>query len=57
MPLALCLALAVLFWGMSAHWVLLLCDGMTQKLWLRAKGFKRQRKPTEVEKTDATALV
>ena len=42
-----CLSCAVLFWGMSAHWVTLLCDGLTQKMWLRAKGFRKQRKPTD----------
>ena len=43
------LCFAVLFWGMSAHWVHLLCDGLTQKMWLRAKGYRRQRKPSEPE--------
>jgi hypothetical protein len=33
----------VLFWGMSAHWVSLLCEGLTQKMWLRSKGYKRTR--------------
>jgi len=49
-----CLCFAVLFWGMSAHWVHLLCDGLTQKMWLRAKGYKRPRKPAE---PDYAALV
>ena len=38
------LAFAVLFLGMSAHWTWLLCTGLTQKLFLRAKGWRR-RKP------------
>jgi len=38
-----CLVFAVLFWGMSAHWVSLLCEGLTQKMWLRSKGYKRTR--------------
>ena len=50
-----CLCFAVLFWGMSAHWVKLLCEGLTQKMWLRAKGFRRQRKPLDAP--DVTALV
>jgi len=37
------LAFAVLFLGMSAHWAWLICQGLTQKLWLRAKGWKRKR--------------
>jgi len=39
------LAFAVLFWGMGLHWVLLMCSGMSQKLWLKAKGlnFGRRR--------------
>ena len=50
-----CLCCAVLFWGMSAHWVALLCDGLTQKMWLREKGFRKIRKPPSLP--DATALV
>ena len=51
-----CLMFAVLFWGMSAHWVILLCDGLTQKMWLRAKGFRRAKKPSGPE-VDGTSLV
>jgi len=50
-----CLALAVLFWGMSAHWVKLLCDGISQKVWLRAQGYRKPRKPTTP--TAGTTLV
>jgi hypothetical protein len=49
-----CLVFAVLFWGMSLHWVWLLGEGLSQKLWLRAKGYKKPRKPTAA---DGTALV
>lgn len=41
------LCFGVLFWGMSAHWVILLCSGLTQKLWLRAQGYRRNRKPAD----------
>ena len=41
------LCFAVLFWGMSIHWVFLLADGLTQKLWLRSKGYRKARKPAE----------
>ena len=51
-----CLMFAVLFWGMSAHWVHLLCDGLTQKMWLKAKGYKRPQKPRGFP-NDASALV
>ena len=51
-----CLCFAVLFWGMSAHWVHLQCVGLRQVLWLRAKGSRRPRKPTEAG-TSLTALV
>jgi len=37
------LAFAVLFFGMAAHWVHLLCAGLSQKLWLRSRGYRRQR--------------
>jgi len=37
------LAFAVLFFGMAAHWVRLLCAGLSQKLWLRSRGYRRQR--------------
>ena len=49
----------VLFWGMSIHWVSLLWDGMTQKMWLRLQGFRKPKKPTEVTSGDggAAALV
>ena len=50
-----CLMFAVLFWGMSAHWVHLLWDGLTQKMWLKAKGYKRPQKPRSA--MDASALV
>ena len=50
-----CLCCAVLFWGMSAHWVTLLCDGLSQKMWLKSKGYKRPRKPGQPP--DAAALV
>ena len=38
------LAFAVLFCGMSAHWLFLLGSGLSQKLWLKAKGFQRRRR-------------
>jgi len=44
------LAFAVLFWGMGLHWVYLMCEGISQKLWLKAKGLrfgKRRPKPGE----------
>ena len=31
------LAFALLFVWMAAHWLWLLCTGLSQKLWLRAK--------------------
>ena len=31
----------VLFCGMSAHWIWLLSDGLSQRLWLKAKGWGR----------------
>jgi len=40
-----CLIFATLFWSMSAHWVHLLWDGISQKMWLRAQGFRKQRSP------------
>ena len=50
-----CLCFAVLFWGMSIHWVVLISQKLTQKLWLRSQGYKRPaRKP---DASDATALV
>lgn len=36
----ICAIAQVLFWGMGLHWIFLICDGMTQKLWLRAKGVR-----------------
>jgi len=39
------LAFATLFWGMAAHWTWLQCKGLTQKLFLRAKGFSRKKPP------------
>ena len=33
------LAFALLFVSMAAHWLWLLCTGLSQKLWLRAKGW------------------
>lgn len=51
------LCLGVLFWGMSAHWVKLLWDGLTQKMWLRAKGYKRPRKPGEAPQRDEDVVV
>ena len=38
------LAFAVLFCGMSAHWLFLLGSGLSQKLWLKAKGFQSRRR-------------
>ena len=35
------LAFALLFVSMAAHWLWLLCTGLSQKLWLRAKGWGR----------------
>ena len=49
------LCFAVLFWGMSAHWVRLLWDGLSQKMWLKAKGYRRPRKPSEA--VDVNALL
>ena len=40
-----CLIFAALFWSMSAHWLHLLWDGVSQKMWLRAQGFRKQRSP------------
>ena len=40
------LAFAVLFCGMSAHWLFLLGAGLSQKLWLKAKGFQSKRRRT-----------
>ena len=37
------LAFMVLFCGMSAHWIFLLGSGVSQKLWLRAKGLRFKR--------------
>ena len=51
-----CLCFAVLFWGMSMHWVKLLWDGMSQKMWLRLKGFRRN-KPASGAASAAAALV
>ena len=51
------LCFAVLFWGMSAHWVFLLCDGLTQKMWLRAQGYRRPKKPTAAAGGSATDIV
>ena len=40
---------------MSIHWVVLISQKLTQKLWLRSQGYKRPaRKP---DASDATALV
>jgi len=37
------LAFGVLFFGMAAHWLSLVCQGLSQKMWLRTKGYRRQR--------------
>ena len=34
------LCFALLFWGMSAHWLWLLGSGLSQKVWLKAKGLR-----------------
>ena len=39
------LAFAILFFGMSAHWSWLICEGMSQKIWLRSQGWTRRRVP------------
>jgi len=51
------LCFAVLFWGMSIHWVWLLAEGLSQKLWLKAQGYKKPRKPTEAAGTSMSTLV
>ena len=56
-----CRAWQVLFWGMSLHWVNLLWEGLTQKGWLKAHGYKKPRKPAHGSEgsgdTDLHALV
>jgi len=47
------LGFAVLFWGMGLHWVFLICEGISQKLWLKAKGIKFGKKRPQPE-TDTT---
>ena len=51
----------VLFWGMALHWVWLLCEGISQKAFLKLKGWGRKKKPAgenaaaDVEKGSAGA--
>ena len=47
----------MLFCGMSIHWLKLLWDGMTQKMWLRLQGFRKPKKPSEASQSHAHALV
>ncbi|KAL3931743.1 MAG: hypothetical protein SGPRY_001000 [Prymnesium sp.] len=52
------LAPQVLFWGMGLHWVFLIIEGVSQKLWLKAKGLRfgsRRGKTAFVEDSQATA--
>lgn len=37
------LAFGVLFFGMAVHWLSLLCHGLSQKMWLRSRGYRRQK--------------
>ena len=45
------LAFSVLFWGMAVHWLWLVCEGVSQKMWLRAKGWRK----TPTDSTEGTA--
>mmetsp|Transcript_22246 Transcript_22246/g.71897 ORF Transcript_22246/g.71897 Transcript_22246/m.71897 type:complete len:327 (-) Transcript_22246:380-1360(-) len=41
------LAFGVLFFGMAAHWLSLLCQGLSQKVWLRSRGYRRHKPQRE----------
>jgi len=42
-------AFTVLFCGMAMHWVWLLCEGVTQKMFLKAKGWRRKKEPVSTQ--------
>ena len=49
------LCFAVLFWGMSIHWVWLLAKGLSQKVWLKAQGLRFGTKRPPPERTVSEA--
>jgi len=52
------LCFAVLFCGMTIHWVWLLANDVSQKLWLKTQGYKKPQKPSSSRSsTEAGALV